>query len=61
LGSPAPVLVIAEDAQWLDRSTGDVLQPERRAWYRAASVIGPDESVASELETTSERARPNWR
>ena len=30
----------------------DVLadQPERRVWHRAASVIGPDESIALELE-----------
>jgi DNA-binding NarL/FixJ family response regulator len=36
----------------------DVLtdQPERRVWHRAASVIGPDEPVAAELEAVSERA-----
>jgi DNA-binding CsgD family transcriptional regulator len=31
-------------------------QPERAVWHRAASVIGPDENVASELEATAARA-----
>jgi hypothetical protein len=37
----------------------DVLrtQPERRVWHRAASVIGPDEQLASEFEETAARAQ----
>jgi DNA-binding CsgD family transcriptional regulator/tetratricopeptide (TPR) repeat protein len=32
-------------------------QPDRAVWHRAASIIGPDEAVADELETTARHAR----
>ncbi len=37
----------------------DVLssQPERRVWHRAASIIGPDEGVACELDAAAVRAQ----
>jgi len=32
-------------------------RPERRVWHRAASIVGPDEKVAGELEAAAEQAR----
>jgi DNA-binding CsgD family transcriptional regulator/tetratricopeptide (TPR) repeat protein len=41
----------------LARALGDDLDPDRRAWHRAAAAIEPDAEVADELERTAERAR----
>jgi DNA-binding NarL/FixJ family response regulator len=47
--------------QAVHRALVDTLQGEanadRRAWHRAALVLGPDDQIADELERTADRAR----
>jgi DNA-binding CsgD family transcriptional regulator len=55
---------IRQEASSSQRQTGhaalaDVLQgqPERAVWHRAASLVGPDETVACELEAAARHAQ----
>ncbi|MFB8274593.1 AAA family ATPase [Nocardia colli] len=49
----------ADDLRRAHLALAEVLDalPNRQVWHRAAGTIGPDEQVATELETTAEQAR----
>ena len=48
----------AAERQAVHRALAELFaeEPERRAWHRAAAVVGPDRAVASELEEVGRRA-----